>query len=381
MKNISLTFFILITFGLYSQTVSTLVPTNVGDDLHFGADGNIYSSHYGGRNFRKINPATGSVDTILTVNTLTIGAIEMDDSLKIYTSSYDNGWVGKFVEGDNAITTIATGLSGPAGITHDNNGNLYVATNANHRIIKITPEGQQSIFASGDPLFWPTGITIDPEGTLYVANMFNGKIIKITQEQEVSVLATLPANSNQVPDLAYLTWTNEKLYVCHYENHQIYEVDPFNGDHEIIGGTGQAGHENGLANMATFEHPTGIVASPTGDSLFITDGDAPIQRLRMIVLDAVSPSSEIKPIRLEVRNLFPNPTRDTLNVELDSRNAQTFNFQISDTTGRQIFQNQQYDLKQGYNRLEFAAADLVAGLYFLKITGRGFQKTITFAKS
>ena len=75
--------------SIFGQTVSTLVQSNVGDDLHFAADGYIYSSHYGGTYFRKINPHTSEVDTILTATTSTIGAIDLDEDLILANRVFD----------------------------------------------------------------------------------------------------------------------------------------------------------------------------------------------------------------------------------------------------------------------------------------------------
>ena len=49
----------------------------------------------------------------------------------------------------NAITTFASGLNEPLGITFDSSGNLYVALNGSNTIDKITPGGATSTFASG----------------------------------------------------------------------------------------------------------------------------------------------------------------------------------------------------------------------------------------
>ncbi len=366
--------------GLFSQTVSTLVPTNVGDDLHYAADGFLYSSHYGGYQFRKINPATGQVDTILTVATQTIGAIELDDALNIFTCSYDLGWVGKFVEGDNTITNLATGLSGPAGITHDTNGNLFVATNANHRIIKILPDGAKQTYVQGSPLFWPTGITIDSSGNLFVANMFSGQIIKITPDKQMTVLATLPAISDQTPDLAYLTWVNNKLYICHFDRHVIYEMNPENGDHHVVAGSGQAGNTDGPALTASFLNPTGIAATPSGDTLFITDGTAPNQRLRMLVLETATSSPEIQQGGFVFHRLFPDPPSTILRLDVELNRPLNLTFQVVDAMGKGHLSLPGRHIIAGRQLIELDIENLPAGHWFLMIKSNGFYKSIPFFK-
>ncbi|GJM34184.1 MAG: hypothetical protein DHS20C18_31850 [Saprospiraceae bacterium] len=349
-----------------AQTVSTLVPFNVGDDLHYGIDGYIYSSHYGEGFFRKIDPESGSVDTILAITDATIGAIEVDDSLKIFTSSYDNGWIGYFREGDTTITHLVEGFSGPAGITHGSDGILYVANNQNARIIRIQPNGQFDIFTLGNPLFWPTGITIDPDNNLYVASLFNGQIIKITPNRQMSVLGNLPAILDNNEDVAYLTWASGKLYICHFGRHTIYEMDAETGDFHILAGTGQPGNADGPALEATFERPTGIAASPTGDTLYVTDGVAPNQRLRRIVLQG--PNAAVAPTpALNVLKLRANPVGDHLVAEITLNAFSSPIYSIVDVGGKIWTKQPLLDLPAGKHILELPLSQLPTGSYFLHL--------------
>lgn len=374
--------FLLCTAGFFAtskaQTVSTLVPFSVGDDMHYAADGHIYSSHYGGNHFRKINPSTGEVDTILMVNTNTVGAIEMDADLNIYACSYELGWLGKFREGDSGITTFVNGLSGPAGIAGDSNGNLYVATNQNHRIIRVSPNGSTEIYAQGSPLFWPTGITIDPDGNLYVANMFTGQIIKVTTSRQATTLATLPAVNDQTPDLAYLTWTNGRLFVCHYARHVIYEVDPENGDFQILAGSGTPGSTDGSTLEARFLNPTGIVANPAGDSLYVTDGANPNYRLRVIALNATSSVGETAGKNDFSLNIISNPVQEKLRLEMKSDISQYVDFQIIDKTGKIFLERKKEPVTGGLQNLEMDTSQLAGGIYFLRSSNERFQKTLKF---
>lgn len=373
--------FLFFSLNIFSQTVSTLVPTNVGDDMHYAVNGFIYSSHYGGPHLRKINPVTGVVDTILTANTSTIGAIEMDDDLNIFVCSYDLGWLGKFKEGDGSIPVIASAFSGPAGITHDQDGNLYVATNQDHRIIKVLPNGTKETYASGSPLFWPTGITIDDSNNIYVVNMFSGEIIKITPDQQMNVLVSLPAIADQNPDLAYLAWANSRLFVCHFGNHVIYEIDPDTGVAEIIVGTGASGQNDGPALSATFQNPTGIVATPSGDTLYVTDGAAPNQRLRMIVLNSTSAVSELAASGFAFHKLYPNPANEKLSLEFALEKPLELSFQIVDTTGKVYFFQKKEKLTPGKHQLAFELKTLPQGKWFLSVQSDGFSKSYKFVKS
>jgi len=366
---------------LAAQTVSTLVPGLAGDDLHYGADGYLYSSIYGGYHFRRIDPNTGHMDTILQVNTPTIGAIEVDDNLNIYTCSYENGWFGNFKEGDSDIDITHTGLAGPAGIARDEEGNLYVATNQDHSIVKISPEGTQSTYAQGIPLFWPTGITTAPDGNLYIANLYNGRLCKVTPGGGPEVLATLPGiGTDANPDLAYVTWAAGKLFLCHFGSHKIYQVNPENGDTLCIAGTGHPGHIDGPAQEAAFEHPTGIAASPTGDTLFVTDGVAPDQRLRMIVLATSTAVQNTANEKEEIKLLSAMPIKESLQFEVFSEHGSELNLQILNVSGQIMREDTLWHTGSGKQACELNLAQLPSGNYYLKVWGKILYPTVGFIR-
>jgi sugar lactone lactonase YvrE len=89
----------------------------------------------------------------------------------------------------------------PEGIAVDNNGNILVADTENNKIRKITSGGYVTTLAgSGSRSFangngaaakfsWPSGIAVDNNGNILVADSYNHKIRKITLQGEVTTLA------------------------------------------------------------------------------------------------------------------------------------------------------------------------------------------------
>jgi DNA-binding beta-propeller fold protein YncE len=73
----------------------------------------------------------------------------------------------------------------PTGINVDSFGNIYVVDSNNHRIVKLTPEGDVSLSfgknGSGDGEFqYPHGIAIDNRDTIFVSDLNNNRIQAFT---------------------------------------------------------------------------------------------------------------------------------------------------------------------------------------------------------
>jgi hypothetical protein len=96
--------------------------------------------------------------------------------------------------GPSAFTSGA-----PIGLAFDRFGNLFVSTESAgvnpDAILKFTPDGMESTFASG--LSWPRGLAFDRAGNLFVAeavppppNLSVGDILKFTPDGVESVFAS-----------------------------------------------------------------------------------------------------------------------------------------------------------------------------------------------
>jgi sugar lactone lactonase YvrE len=76
-------------------------------------------------------------------------------------------------------TIGSTATDGILGVAFDSGGNLFASDAVGvGRIIKITPAGAQSTFASG--LNFPVGLAFDSAGNLFEADNFSGTIFKFT---------------------------------------------------------------------------------------------------------------------------------------------------------------------------------------------------------
>lgn len=139
--------------------------------------------------------------------------IAFDDAGNLFAADTFDQTIFKF-EPDGA-RSVFVGPSafapdtGPAGLAFDRFGNLFVSTESrmlligNDTILKFTPEGVKSKFATG--LTYPRGLAFDRSGNLFVADVSGsgsgapGQILKFTSDGNWSLFAVVPAKSNTDP--------------------------------------------------------------------------------------------------------------------------------------------------------------------------------------
>ncbi len=123
---------------------------------------------------RSIANAAAQV-VILAIGTLTANSEPGDLFASIDGGTRNGpGFIFKFTR-DGARSTVASGLSRPRGLAFDSAGNLFVATNfcddttwCHPTILKITPSGAQSTFATIPDSFFAQGVAIDRSDNLFL---------------------------------------------------------------------------------------------------------------------------------------------------------------------------------------------------------------------
>ena len=113
-----------------------------------------------------------------------------------------------------ATKVAASGLSNARQIATDAAGNIYSPDN-NGRIVKIAPDGTQSVVAAG---LWPIGVAVDGAGNVYATTTSNS-LVKITPSGSQTTLS-----SNFVTPTQVAVDRNGNVYVADFGAGQVDEI-------------------------------------------------------------------------------------------------------------------------------------------------------------
>jgi len=133
-------------------------------------------------------PARPSVVSLLAT-VLTAVCVQAD---RLYVSLYNDGTIVSYdtTAGSPTPTIFASGLNGPNYLAFDAAGNLFATIPDDPSIMKFTPAGVGSVFATAF-LAGPDGLAFDSAGNLLVADQvgnFTGKVLKFTPDGAASVV-------------------------------------------------------------------------------------------------------------------------------------------------------------------------------------------------
>ena len=241
------------------------------------AQGNIYMGDFGltldggGENVYKITP-NGEV-SIFASGMNGASGNDFDSDGNLYQSSIIGGYISKITpDGESAI--ITEGLEAPVGLSVQEDGSIYVGE-CFGRIKKIAPDGTVSLISDSPLLACANGVDLDANGNIYVANFNDANVIKITPEGVATIFATLPGNNN-----GHLLYREGLLYVAARSAHQIYTID-LSGNINLLAGTGTRQIVNGPIEVAEFSFPNDLAFSPDGTKLYINDTDPNVQGLNI----------------------------------------------------------------------------------------------------
>ncbi len=234
-------------------------PTGVAID----GTGNLYIADTGNHRIRKVT-AAGVISTLV------------------------GGAVGDGGDGRPASAAL---LNAPRGVALDSAGTLYIAATSNHRVRRVTADGViRGIAGNGTAAFGgdggpstlarlntPTSVAIDSAGNLYIADTGNHRIRKVTPDGQISTVVGTgnagfngegaPGPSTQLnspTDVAVDSAGN--LFIADANNHRVRKLT-LGGNVSTVAGTGTAGFsgDGGPASLAQLNTPQGLVFDRAGN--------------------------------------------------------------------------------------------------------------------
>jgi hypothetical protein len=243
-----------------------------------------------------------------------VHGIAIDNMGNLYVADRDNHSIRK-VEQDGKVSTIAgTGIGGlrdglasqaqfhnPMGLTVDHLGNIYVADTLNHRIRKITSNGQVTTVAGSGSVGVgqggfndglanqtrfdsPSDVVVDRAGNLYVADSGNGRIRKISSTGQVSSLPNSWPNIGTIKRPVGLVFdVARNLFITCEATHQIYKISFAEFDEisfiGVVAGNGTAGYRDAVGSAAQFHAPQKLVADLAGNLYVADNGNHKIRKI------------------------------------------------------------------------------------------------------
>lgn len=319
-----LSFFTTLQFFVQAQTVSTLVNLNqgtMGDGITVAHTGDIFYSSGFGTSFNKIFKITPEGEfSVYKENISNPVGIIADSLLNLYVPTYQGNSIRK-IDTAGVVTTIASGLNGPAGVVLNKKGELFISEygaggNVGNAIKKINTDGTLDTFVTHGSFANLIGITIDENENLYTSNWSNGNVYKITPDKEVTLVAKLGANINQI------SYSNGYLLLPTPLSNKIYRVDVNTGEIILIAGTGKSGNKDGISIFAEFSRPNGIAPSATGDTLYVNDGGI-VKMITGMSLPRIRTAGEFKNKKLNL-NINAEIDYDSLQILIDDNIQETF---------------------------------------------------------
>lgn len=175
-----------------------ITPFVVGEGLDspygltFNTSGDLFVADEGNSTISEISP-TGSVAQFASGGGLNRPfGLAFNAQNDLFATNYYAGTISEIYP-SGAVTTFASGLTNPASMAFDAEGNMYVAQSAGqYAVVKISSNGVVTPFVlsggyGGNGLFnMPYGMAINSSGTIFVSDATTSSVESITPSGGVS---------------------------------------------------------------------------------------------------------------------------------------------------------------------------------------------------
>ena len=225
------------------------------------------------------------------------------------------------------IPATSSGLDWPTAVAVDAAGVVYFSEMHSGRVARIGPDGRLVTVAGfGIPGFTgdagpatsmrlsnPTGIALDPSGNLYIADQGNHRIRKVTPDGNLTTVAgsaagfggdggpAIAARLDRPADVKLDA--NGNLFVADMNNHRVRRIDP-SGIITTVAGDGipLRGPDGAPAPASSLSLPAGLAVNSAGDVFVVDWGNYLVRRISFRALPVIA-SNRI----LNSANFAPGP--------------------------------------------------------------------------
>ncbi|MEM8907505.1 MAG: T9SS type A sorting domain-containing protein [Bacteroidota bacterium] len=370
-----LTGLLLLPILLTAQQVTTLnLNSNVDDALIFDASGQLYGSRYLGSAVYLFSSADwSSVAHAAGFNTP--NGLAFNEEGVLFVADNVGNRIYRTVPGEQPQVFV-NGFFNPSGLIFEQDSDTLIATSfQGDRLVKIAPDGGQVEFSSGGLLNGPVGLCFDEAGRLYTGNYNDRRIIRFDEQGNQELVVQAPGGG----PLGFITCAKGHIYGTLLGQHKIYRTD-LEGNGTVILGAGP-GTIDGDASTARFNGPNGITASPSQDTLYISEFNT--QALRMVTnLDALTSTTGPEGIKKLDFGFYPNPATDWLQIQLTLRKAEQIRLQVLNGSGQQVLVALDQSFVAGQHQIPLDIQALPRGSYQLMMsTLSGWALTKAFVKN
>lgn len=205
----------------------------------------------------------------------------------------------------------AVSIESPRAVAVDKEGNLYIADESQHRILRLESSGRSTVVAGtgkegfggdGGPatqasLARPRGLAVDAYGNLFIADSNNNRVRRV--DAKTGVISTVAGNGTEAfsgdgslacrASLArpggVVVDQFANLFIADTWNHRVRQVDAASGTIATVAGNGRYGNkgDGGPAVEARLGYVNSLTLDVAGD-LYIADAN----NYRVRRVDAVS---------------------------------------------------------------------------------------------
>lgn len=361
--------FLMLTYNISAQSVTTISSNSgVTDALVFDQNNNLTGSDYYNGNIFTIDLNSGSA-SLFAEGFASCNGLVYDSNHILYMADNLGNKIYK-VHPDGEKELFVNFINPSSLIFEHDSDTLIAASYLQKKIVKIAPDGTIVNWSTGGQLSGgPNGFIFDDENNLYVCNFDNRKIIQIHTDGSQSLLIQAPGSGA----MGGITYHSGYIYASLIHNHRIFRTD-LEGNGAIFMGSTK-GTVDGDHALAKFDGPNGILASITGDTLYVSDLNT--SNIRMITGVNQSVHNTDLTIRKTEISIQPNPSIDQFVFSINISQNSTISASIYDIFGNQIksILNKQ-KLPLGHHTFSVNTDTISNGIYFIRLHNEQGQTII-----